>query len=299
MRKRLRNRRTGFVLAVALAFIALAAIALAGFARTSLSLAREAVQAREDLQRRWGTISCQRVLLKKAERILDAEADYRAQLQQVAWPLPAIIASEISLGGMRFSLQIADENAKINLNSLARRTPEAVRQVVTESLVRAGAQDVSMKVEAYLSKGQRDRTLFQSWGQVLDLSALDLQAAGSRSLPLATQELSCWGSGQLNIRRASTTAIRAICEREISATMLGKLLTARQEANVLGLADLINKLAPNARERATLRTLFTDKAQCHSLWISAVCHERVWRTFVIDQPGQSRFVNTECLVFSW
>ena len=51
---------------------------------------------------------------------------------------------------------------------------------------------------------------FRSWGEVFDLATLGRTARSPTSLQSSTTKLTCWGSGQLNFRRASDEAILAL-----------------------------------------------------------------------------------------
>ena len=69
-RGRRSTRRRGFVLLMVLVLIAIAAMILAGIARHSLGLALEASDARQSLQDRWATVSLERAVLGRVDKIL-------------------------------------------------------------------------------------------------------------------------------------------------------------------------------------------------------------------------------------
>src|SRR5580698_10084320 len=97
-----RNRRRGFVLLMILVLLAVAASVLGGICRLSLGNALAATQDAEELQHRWGVLSCEATLLPHAEFLLqNAEA---ARHRPVA-----AIDLQFKLGGQDFSCRIADE----------------------------------------------------------------------------------------------------------------------------------------------------------------------------------------------
>src|SRR3954469_11264965 len=106
-----RPRRRGYALLMVLLVLALAAAALAGVCRLSLEKAVRASRAAEDLQRRWGVITCRSVLLPRAEDVLSAA--------QADGPT-AETRREIRLGDLSFTLVFGDEQAKANVNLLYR-----------------------------------------------------------------------------------------------------------------------------------------------------------------------------------
>ena len=50
---------------------------------------------------------------------------------------------------------------------------------------------------------------FRSWGEVFDLSRLGTGLGGPEPLAISTTGITCWGNGQLNIRRADDASIVA------------------------------------------------------------------------------------------
>ena len=112
------RRRRGFVLVMTLVLIAVAGMLLVGVARDSMMLALEALSAQRDLQQRWGAISCQETILRRAGQLFEAEARQLEKDGEFRMPQPASIAGSIMLGGIRFDIRLADEDAKLNLNTL-------------------------------------------------------------------------------------------------------------------------------------------------------------------------------------
>jgi hypothetical protein len=124
------GRRRGYVLVVTLAVLVLAAGLMVGLGRAAVRHAVRAGEARDDLQRRWGTASCRQAVLPIAERLLAEEERRRGG------PVPALTAA-VRLGGQRFDLTLADEQAKADVNALLAAAPDRataenrVRQALT------------------------------------------------------------------------------------------------------------------------------------------------------------------------
>src|SRR6476660_8633708 len=96
-----RNHRhpRGYVLLLTLMLLAVAAAALAGACRGALQKALLATRAQEDLQRRWGVLSCRAALLPKAERVLAVSVDHASAETQF----------DVTLGGQAMTLVFGDE----------------------------------------------------------------------------------------------------------------------------------------------------------------------------------------------
>src|ERR1700735_3589628 len=108
------RRHRGYVLLTSLLLLLLVSAAMASACRLSLRQALAAQEAQRSLQARWASISCEKTLLPLAETILTAEEN-RTHVPVVScW-------RSMNLGGVDVQLLIADEQAKINAQSLMRR----------------------------------------------------------------------------------------------------------------------------------------------------------------------------------
>src|SRR6266850_6422470 len=105
------QQRRGYILLTSLALLVLSSTLLVTLARATIQRSAEAKQSQQDLQRRWGQISCQRALLPQAESIL-ANLE---KLHQRAFPS---YRATIQLGPQLFDLLISDEQSKANVNVL-------------------------------------------------------------------------------------------------------------------------------------------------------------------------------------
>src|SRR5438105_761777 len=96
------HQRRGYVLVTSLALLVLSATLLISMGRSAIDRTMRACQSQEELQRRWGQISCRRAILPFAETIL-TQLEKRERR-----PMPLHRAS-IRLGGQEFDLILADE----------------------------------------------------------------------------------------------------------------------------------------------------------------------------------------------
>lgn len=291
-----RARRRGFVLAMVVVLIAIVGISMAGMARRSLELAEQAATAQENLQRRWGVLSCRRVLLGRAEELLAKQAELNRS-EEAGWPLPGTISGEFVLGRLRFVVFLADEDAKVNLNAVYRRGRGGISRVRKAVYEMSGPGALFPQIQVPSHGGSRsEQAPFQSWGQIFDLGSPSA-ADGPRRLREATREITCWGGGQLNLVRASDEAVRSVVGTEITNDVVRKLLALRREPGVEKLEDLLRGLALRQSDLTKLRQLVSDQSQCHSLWVLVQSDRREWATLVIDRPGGES--GAEQQTFSW
>jgi hypothetical protein len=270
-----------------LVLLAVAAISLAGVARRSLQSADEAATAQADLQRRWGVLSALRFYVPAAETLLEGEAK-KSSAQAQGWPLPASISGDFVLHGLQFTVWLADEDAKVNLNAVFHQGPDGANQVAAVVGQLAGADAAALQVRPMAEDGTRqDSRVFRSWGEVFDLAQDTAPGDAACRLRDQTREITCWGSGRLNIRRASDQAVRLVCQDKLSPDVLGKLLSLRREPGIKDLDDLLSRLALRIEDRALLERRLTDRSTRHSLWILVRDHKRVWATLAIDRGGGS------------
>ena len=150
-------RRGAFVLVMVLALLTVCALCLAGLARRSLDAGEQVASARTDLQRRWGVVSCTQTYLPLAKDLFEAEVA-KLPAQARVWPLPASVGIEFDLGDLHFSVLLADEEAKANLNAISRCNPDgqrAVASVVEERT--AGVDGLAVNLQALLRRVPRTR----------------------------------------------------------------------------------------------------------------------------------------------
>jgi|GEM_PF-3229570 len=262
LRRNVRRRRKGFVLLLTLVLLAIVALLSVGIARRSLSMAEQAVSAEEDLQRRWAVLSCQRSVLLRAERIFQRRDELADQEKATARNVYRI-AAKVQLGKMTLLLILADENAKVNLNVLAQ---QGAGEVLT--FLRKLSAEAGFRVCLHPDLRKADaKTLaaFDSWGQVFALDEMR-DADAPKNLAALTNELTCWGGGQLNVRRASDRAIERVCQKEVSPIVVKRLLEVRAAGAKTPLAAMLGQLSATEKDQSRLQELVTDKSQCYSLW---------------------------------
>jgi len=287
--------RAGFVLVMVLVLLTIAGISLAGLARRSLAMSEQAAAAQSDLQRRWGIRSCLRLYLANAESLLEAEAA-KSSGQSRTWPLPSAASSEFSLGNLRFSVLVADEDAKINVNTLFRRGGDGAAQVASVVEQVAGPNGISTQIRPSMVDSKPAPIPFCTWGQIFELETAGPTAELADRLQEATREITCWGGGRLNLSRASDQAVRLVCQDQVSPDVVAKLLAVRQETGINELDNVLTRLGLRLENRMQLLRLLTDQSRWHSVWITARSGRRTWAILALD-GGRQNGVARE--MFTW
>lgn len=286
-----RHARRGYVLVMALAMITLAGFLLAGVARSSLSAATEACDAREELQRRWGAISCQRVFLNQAPAIFQALDELSAG-NAPGRPEGRLMAGEITLGKMVFELRLADECAKANLNAAyARRGGAAAVKKLCREFA-GGALPLELRPAA-----TNQARGFDSWGQVFAADESAAPEAMPRLLAEATQRLTCWGSGKLNVRRAPDDVLRSVARLVVSQKAANDLVGVRRRNADGDLKKWLSAIDIAQQSRRKLAQVLSEDSNCYSLWITASTPQRRRHELVVCEYGANNEVRTS--LFHW
>ena len=266
-----RSQRDGYVLIITLVLITIAALSTAGVARRSLQLANEAMEAQSRLQRRWGATSCRRFFLENADEIF-LKLEKKHEEGERPWPAPHQFHVQMQVAGMNYRLWLSDEDAKLNLNRVTARLPKDRRQL----LYHLAGNKIPLQLHPDLSPAaKRKKRWFSSWGQVVNLNEL-LSVGPIDPLLQMTSDITCWGSGKLNIRRTSDEVLLAVSSKAISQEVGQKLLDARKEATVPKLADLLKTLALRRKHEGALKSWFTDRSTCFALWLELDDGRRQW-----------------------
>jgi hypothetical protein len=129
--------------------------------------------------------------------------------------------------------------------------------------------------------------LFHSWGQVFALNE-PIEAPLPRAVAAATSDLTCWGAGRLNVRRASDKALEQLCSEAAGPDAGRRVLKLRREQPLLKPPELLSRLQLSVEQRRRLEPLLTDQSSCYSLWIHMTCAERSWSEFCVGRRQISK-----------
>lgn len=262
-----RSARSGFVLVLVLAVLVIAMLISAFAMRFSLTMALRAADAEESLQERWGRFSLQRTILAGANNILE---DIReSKRSSGSSERVRHLTLRFALGNLDFELLLADEDAKLNLNTVYyMRSESAVEQSVRKLFV--SANQLPLRLRPFQETGESSGApVFDSWGQVFEL---DRRPDAAALLQEMTREISCWGTGLLNVTYASDESLNTACATLVRGSTIDRLKVCRATGHYRKLGALLDAAVVTDSERRQLGELLTVRSQCYSLWIISRHH---------------------------
>ena len=281
-RKPAAAERSGFTLFLVLAVLVVAGAALTTLATASLQRVRDALYAQDDLQRRWGTIGLERTLLRNASRTFE-RLDERRRTGELEQTSAGVVRDQIELGGMRFDVILADEEAKANLNSVyhaarqrhvrqtVRRLTNSFGQMSTRIAART-ASAATLRLAPSTEDEESESTepvlppAFLNWGDVFDLGRLRQIAGDDRVLAELTGRITLWGSGRINVDRASDEAVTSVCSAVVSDGLARRLLDRYRDQPEADFRLLVEKEIGATDDAARLLRLVREGSSTFSLW---------------------------------
>jgi hypothetical protein len=283
------RHRKGYLLLTVIAVSVMVLTSLAALARHSLRRGLEAADAERSLQQRWGAITLERALLEQAPLVFEQQQELVAK-QAPGSPTPTTVRALVQLRDARFDVLLGDEDTKLNVNAVyhvggldgagqaigriggpavqvAIRLIAAVPPLAMESPI--GRRENEDSDDAAETEEPAIPDAFRSWGEVFDLKSLDAGVARDASLPNLTTGLTCWGSGQLNVRRASDEAILAIIGLVVQDGAARRILERYRKNPNSTLAVLLQTEVTQESDRQRLSRLLSESSLSFSVWIDA------------------------------
>ena len=295
-----RSSKRGFALLMVLFVLALAGTVLAAAARRSCERALLAHSAQEELQLKWSALSARALCLPATDRLLDSAAA-AATADDPDAPPPATVSFTMTLGGLACDLVVADEQAKANVNLLAARFGDAVMSDRLQSL-QAGQREV-LTVElrpadppagVITAVPRRYGSLAQIFGSKPPTALLP--SGPDEHGPV--ERITCWGSGQVNLRRADAVVVRQTLADLVTESEFDKLEKYRKTVPGCSVDEALKTMEiPDARAK-NLRPLLTDTSYCHSLWLVVHGRTRDWFRLDVAQDGDAEN-DAEGWMFLW
>jgi hypothetical protein len=306
-----RRRHRGYVLIVTLGLLVLAATMLVSLGRATMRRGAEARESLEELQHRWGVVSCRKAILPSAEAIL-------ARLEREQKKAVPVYRASVRLGGQAFDVIVSDEQAKANVNLLLERGDRSAAQSeLTRALSGTGfggavrlrpLVDVKRPAQpkATTGPGTRPATMplvrgIESYGQVFDGVDPKMLIEG-RGLQAPAELVTCWGNGAINVSRASALSLKLAAGDSASQAALDQALRARdqvyRESQRAGaVQDAIKKVNFSDGEGQRRQMAWTTESKCHSLWIVTRTKQREYYYLVVRDAGEAAQVTEAAFVW--
>ena len=292
--------RRGYVLIVTLGLLVLSTTLLVAVARAAAQHVLQARLDQVDLQRRWGIISCRNAVLPRAEQLLVTTE----QNENRAAPE---CHSIIQLGEDSFTLIVADEQAKANVNRLidqsgVQSAEDRIRQAISGSGLNNRVRlRPSLVGDDSLTPTAQAMPLIEGPGQIFTDVGPQLLIQAGRGVAPPMQSLTCWGNGLLNIMRADKQSMHTAFTPALTQLEIMRLIDARDKVVQLPITshtsgatasnqDAITSLLTSAKIDAGKRNklAITGRSSCHSLWVIVKDRQRSWYWFsVVDDSAKN------------
>lgn len=265
----------GFVLLMALLVVAVVTTLMAGAARQSTGRAMRAGAEAEKLQLRWGRISGEKAVLQLAPQLIE-------QAQRPGRAPQASATVKVTLGAMRFELLASDENAKVEINALYDRLGKtrAVRALAGA----IGDSDVTVQLDPYgphRTKAQIKQSAMPLFGSLGEVVTGDVTAVMK-----ASERITCWSNGRVNVRRAPAEVIRSACTGLLNAQAVQSIIVRRAEDANIELAAALHAALRDDREKSCVEQALTDRSDCYSVWTTVHSPRRTWHRLAVAQVSE-------------
>jgi hypothetical protein len=267
--------------------LALAGTVLAAAARRSCERALLAHSAQEELQLKWSALSARALCLPAAERLLDVAAAKDADADA---PPPATVSFTMTLGGLSCDLIVGDEQAKANVNLLAARFGDAVMSDRLQNLQAGQREVLTVELRPGGSPAGVIAAVPRRYGSLAQIFGSKPPTA---LLPSGSDEhgpverITCWGSGQVNLRRADAVVVRQTLADLVNESEFDKLEKFRRIVPGCSVAEALKTMEIPESRAKNLRLLLTDTSHCHSLWLVAHGRTRDWFRLEVAQEGDA------------
>ena len=301
------TQRRGYILLTVLLLLMLAAVAMASFCRLAIQQSLQASTADNELQRRWGTISCRDVLLLNAENILETDETSLVPITRVH--------ADFLLGDEKFSVDICDEQSKANVNALFAingkdRAEQSVAMLtksagnswkprlraLDEANVRSPSKSKPADDNAESQSTGQFLTVFGSWSEIFPgIGTADLWPSQPNAV---SNNVTCWGNGALNIHRAPAACISQMCGPTLSPQQIAKLVVLRSRlGDNASVDDLLTAAQIGTADALNVAGRLTSTSAVHSLWIRSQDHSASQNSLTIRDGSNSDDVRT--FSFQW
>jgi hypothetical protein len=313
------GRHRGYVLVVTLGLLVLAASLMVAVSRGALRHQTAARLAADELQHRWAVVSVRNATLPYAESILAIE---EAERHRATLPPLPLFRTQLRLAGETLEVTVADEQAKANVNLLLdhadRMTAETRLTAGLSSLAGglhirlrpAGSPLPAATTKASATQPAAVAQAISGFGQIFENPTPQMLMAQHGDWRLADL-LTCWGTGQVNLRRISPEAL-GVAGGSLTAIERGRLIKARDDlfsgrglqarlAAGAGVdSDPIRRVVAAAglnSRNARGVPAFTGISACYSVWIIADDGRRSSYYFSVRDESEKEHPKTAAMVW--
>ena len=239
--------RRGFVLLTVLMLVALGALLLTRYSLQSLRLAAQARRSADSVSDRWARWSAMQVGMMQAEQLLVSAQESNQAATSVVIP--------ITIREQSLSLRIVDLDCAVNVNTVARQSgAQGVRRLLSSQFVTFDTLPIMSAPD------KQARLVFDSWGKLLRLDSAPAGSHVAGELQELHEHITCWGSGQLNVRRCSDDALALLGTAIGRKGLMDSIARERTKKPDASLNDLIAEAARGTDDAELLRSMLRDSS---------------------------------------
>ena len=270
-------RRQGYLLLTVVVMIAVAALILARVATTSMRVATTAVNEEQDLRQRWAQTSLRRFSLDSATRLLAGKrlSQVDSQALSSGTENESVMWANVKLAGKQWRVIVADESAKLNLIHSSRELNDEVLNDLAQNLLPTNAR-VSLTNDLNELGGQR-AARWEHW-----FESTNQARQSPRVLAHATQQVTLWGQGRLNVCQSDASTVDALWRALFGNDAPNELHSMRKEYPPPTTGKVIRALALRESQASLARQWLTTTSDCYSVWIFCQSDRRVPASLYVE-----------------
>ncbi len=253
------RRPQGFVLLIVVITLAIACILFYQLATLSFAKIREVIEDERELRQRWTLVSFRRAMLPRANdlqgRIERGLNSGRSGSSSGNTQIVRATQEVIKINGQAVEFRVEDESAKLKLPALLEERPEQeASRIVGRLMARSRA---FVKREIFVGG---ERPSVWNWYDIFEEEALS-----GRELLRATDAMTLWGDGRLNVMRADQTVLDEAWRSVFGHLPPRELIDARQGYPRDSWKDLRERLSLRQSQLKLADRWFTGTSSCYSL----------------------------------
>lgn len=278
----------GYILVLVLIVLAIAGSILGGLSLGHCSEALQAAEAQRQLQLKWGLKSCRDLLMPQAETLLTEKGRSNS------------LGQKLQMGDIAFYLLLSDEQSKANVNLLSARRgdpamAEDVQNLQSHSLAPLPLELRPSPTGDGISRFPlRYRSLDQLFAFKHPSELINPESDDTNALASVT----CWGSGLMNFKKASSDALKCVCRGILDDSQLKKLMDFTESQPDCRLNEALAPLKLTKETTKLIKNTLTDKSSSFSLWIVAQEDSRRHYRLYVSQTGDAE-TDSYFWTFAW
>lgn len=281
-----RSSRNGFMLLIVVTMLAIVCLVFGQLAQLSLATMQRVKEQEKSARQRWTLVSLRKAALAQVPSVLTAR-ERQVNLTNAAarHADSAIYYSQFSehfqVNHQSVKLEARDESARLLLPDLLTVLTAQEARHLLERL--QGSRRLAVRTTAFEAEGKQRVSRATSWSDVFEFGP-----ANSEYLPEATDRVTLWGSGQLNVLRADEEVVSDLWRTLFGHFPPRQLLDAKLVYPPIEWSRLREQLNLREEQVPLADKWLSTRSDCFSLRVTLGAPTELQQRylFVFDQSGQ-------------